>query len=833
MGEGRSGGHGATVSYREFFERLTGFPPHPYQERLADEVLNGKSIIMRLPTGGGKTWAAVAPFLYALSNRRPLADRLLYALPLRSLASSLHATVFERMSGCFGNVLEMGKDRDYANRARYCSLQIGSQKNDPFFESDLIFTTIDQLLSAYVFIPVSLPDRLGNINAGALIGSLVIFDEVHLLDPAVALGTMIEMLDRLRGLSQVLLMTATMSDPAMSFLTRKVGASAFAVPDAEIRALPSQKNKQRTWRWSSEPLNAASIKAQHCDGRTIVLVNSVSRAQDLVRELEGLYSKEANRPELILLHSRFYPEDRKAIEDRLDGFFGSKAMPTNIILVTTQVIEAGIDISAECLHTELAPMNALIQRAGRTARYMDRNTGMVTVYEVTTLGPYRENKSLIDATRGVLQQLPLEGRSVDFIEERQWVEAVHSVSELQQLARYSNLFSRRKEVHEAMDQGHRGKLTQLVRDIDSVGVLIAEQPEHLDFNRRAWPRLLSVPGISLMRLRDRFRYLMPGQWVAKGAVEDSNDEQPGLTLSWKALLPEELRFQWLVALNPDFASYDPRLGLVLGRGGPPPPVELVELPTMPRYQYQFETWKDHSQRIVAQVREGRSAHARAIELLSRRYSVPSELIEQLVEITCALHDTGKLTLDWQQRAWHWQDDKDSRMRAGGAAVPVRLRVPIAHTWFDSAADREAQRKPEYKFPPHSVQGAIAVADAFEKQLMRSAGVDRGQMFAACAYTAIARHHGPRTKEGTIFRLCPDAAQVVSASLPEGWRELPLGNCGSLSAINEWSDTLLTIGHENDEPAWPLYAFLVRRLRLADQAAVSGLGGKKTQKNTPL
>ena len=157
------------MSYREFFERLTGFPPHPYQERLADELLNGNSVIMRVPTGGGKTWAAVAPFLYALSSRRPFADRLLYALPLRSLASSLHATVYEKMSGCFGNVLERGKDREYANRARYCSLQIGSQKNDPFFESDLIFTTIDQLLSAYVFIPVSLPNRLGNINAGSLL----------------------------------------------------------------------------------------------------------------------------------------------------------------------------------------------------------------------------------------------------------------------------------------------------------------------------------------------------------------------------------------------------------------------------------------------------------------------------------------------------------------------------------------------------------------------------------------------------------------------------------------------------------------------------------------
>src|SRR5437763_1807011 len=87
------------MSYRRFFEKLTGFSPHPYQERFAEKLLQGHSIILRVPTGAGKTWAAVAPFLYTLAENHRLADRLLYALPLRSLASSLFATVHENMSG--------------------------------------------------------------------------------------------------------------------------------------------------------------------------------------------------------------------------------------------------------------------------------------------------------------------------------------------------------------------------------------------------------------------------------------------------------------------------------------------------------------------------------------------------------------------------------------------------------------------------------------------------------------------------------------------------------------------------------------------------------------
>src|SRR5580704_7548766 len=118
-----------------------------------------------------------------------------------------------------------------------------------------VFTTIDQLLSSYVFLPVSLPDRVGNINAGALIGSLVVLDEIHLLDSSIALGTVIEMLDRLRGVCQFVLMTATTSDKAISWLANRLGAAAVNVADGEIRALPSQRTKQRTWRWSAEQVD--------------------------------------------------------------------------------------------------------------------------------------------------------------------------------------------------------------------------------------------------------------------------------------------------------------------------------------------------------------------------------------------------------------------------------------------------------------------------------------------------------------------------------------------------------------------------------------------------
>jgi len=258
------------VNYREFFRTLTGFDPHPYQERMEERLRAGDSVILRVPTGAGKTWAAVAPFIYSLTASHRIADHLLYALPLRSLASGLYAAVYEKMAAFFSQVTAVGNNRKYMGQSRYCSLQIGGQKDDVFFHSDVIFTTIDQLLSGYVFLPVSLPDRVGNINAGALIGSLVVFDEIHLLDSSIALGTVIEMLDRLRGICQFVLMTATTSDKVISWLANRLGAALVSVVDGEIRALPSQRMNQRTWRWSAEQIHADTVVTQHTGGRTIV-----------------------------------------------------------------------------------------------------------------------------------------------------------------------------------------------------------------------------------------------------------------------------------------------------------------------------------------------------------------------------------------------------------------------------------------------------------------------------------------------------------------------------------------------------------------------------------
>ncbi len=117
---------------------------------------------------------------------------------------------------------------------------------------------------------------------------------------------------------------------------------------------------------------AKSILAAHRVGRmTLVIVNRVARAQDLHAALNRLpRSRESAPPAIALVHSRFRPAER---EREMKKVVGGESK--NIIVIATQAIEAGIDISAAVLFTELAPWPSLVQRFGRANRYAELDDG--------------------------------------------------------------------------------------------------------------------------------------------------------------------------------------------------------------------------------------------------------------------------------------------------------------------------------------------------------------------------------------------------------------------------------------------------------------------------
>lgn len=191
--------------------------------------------------------------------------------------------------------------------------QTGEFKDDPCFEADITFATIDQVLSSWLIRPYSLSKRKGNLNAGAFVGSYLIFDEFHLFDPDSTLPTTLHMLKTLNKVSPFLLMTATFSKEMLDDLAAELDATPILLTDADLDDIPST-NKERYFRTAEQHLVfednvvVAQIVKSHLsqpagDRRSIVVCNQVERAQRVYQALQQ--DGQLAGVEVRLLHSRF------------------------------------------------------------------------------------------------------------------------------------------------------------------------------------------------------------------------------------------------------------------------------------------------------------------------------------------------------------------------------------------------------------------------------------------------------------------------------------------------------------------------------------------------
>jgi CRISPR-associated endonuclease/helicase Cas3 len=788
-------------SFRKFF----GFEPHDYQLRVAEHLLSGRNVILQAPTGSGKTEAALFPFLHAFLNPHQetleFPRRLVYGAPMRVLARAFDRRVSKYVS-------------NYGWPQLNCRVQTGDQPDAPRFDADLIFATIDQVLSSALLVPYSLSRRQGNLNAGALACSYLVFDEFHLLDPEASLPTTLLLLRRLlRGVTPFLLMTATFSEALLDQLGTLLEATVERVSREEAAQMPSQQ-KERYFHRLDQPLTAQTVLETH-KRRSIVVCNTVERAQALYQELKRTIAGEppGRRPELILLHSRFYQEDRARKEElvkggpRGDGRF-SKNSEASVILVATQVIEVGLDISSDILHTELAPMSTILQRAGRCARYQGE-VGDVFVYRTEDLAPYADVANLCKLTWDALADV--DGKVVDFGAEQELIGKVHGDHDRQMLeglaAQTSNHWAKMRDT---MDRQELGYLGDLIRQDDSRRVFVHPDPsadtspyacETFSIYRgslfalwRRWeeagltmkvPNLLRYaeeiePEVEMERQRPRF------QWKP---VKGSND------------LTEHVVF----AVHPQVVAYDSDLGFRFQEHGyaSPSPEGRVSPRERVGFSYRKEAYVEHIQRLLAALERIYDREvARPASRLEARLRLDSGTLDRALRFTIACHDAGKLTQAWQRWAHEYQ---------AGIGRPVTDEVLLAHTDYDSADPNQlgVQQRLSPKKPPHAAESAAIVLRLAERLLP-------DKRVGEAALSAIARHHSPATESvQDRLNLHPRARETLAQALT--CAGLPVEPAHILQPVSLQQLRFLAKADQVD--TFLVYLFLVRALRLADQTSM--------------
>lgn len=409
------------LTFSEFFSTASGgHLPRPYQSALGT---NSWPETLIIPTGFGKTAAVLSSWLW----KRATGDvdtprRLVYCLPMRTLVEQTARVADEWVSAA----------REHLSLEVQTGVLMGGLDEGPFNIPPWIMSpevptiligTQDMLVSAALMRGYGTTRYRWPVDFALLHNDAMwVFDEVQLAGSSVPTSAQLEGFRRQLNVgvpSRTMWMSATL-DPAwldtVDFQPRDVARphdlsnadldqagelwhAAKSLEELELTAAAanSRDGSRRYAQELAEEVRQRAVPAQN----VIVFLNTVRRAQEVYRVLKKGAS--AGDPDVTLIHSRFRAGDRSEATKAVL----STPPDRGRIIVTTQALEAGVDVSSALMVTEIAPWSSLVQRFGRCNRYGERNDMGAQVLWVnvqeTEAAPY-ENDDLQDA-RDILNNL--------------------------------------------------------------------------------------------------------------------------------------------------------------------------------------------------------------------------------------------------------------------------------------------------------------------------------------------------------------------------------------------------------------------------------------------
>lgn len=423
----------STPCFDTFFRHATGKEaPYDYQRRLAcgergdrtdsEWLQSGRDCIPQLiniPTGLGKTSAVVVAWLWNRLSAKASSDqpqwprRLVYCLPMRTLVEQTRDEVKRWLAQLHAHADQLSLTKEAKSELSWLMdkspviLMGGEDANDWDIypeKAAILIGTQDMLLSralnrGYGMSRYRWPMHFGLLNNDCL----WVMDETQLM------GVGVETSAQLAGFrkSEVIKTFATCPTWWMSATpdSGRLATVDHAMPKGGI-SIASLTETERTTGQPHKLINAnkelsvaalalssatrntyskqvaAFVKANHQIGTlTLVVVNRVARAREIFQCLTS-GKKPLYKPESVgLIHSRFRPGDRNR-HTRLLQSEGDR------IIVATQAVEAGVDVSARLLITELAPWSSIVQRIGRCNRRAEYDNAQVRWIDIQ----YKDDK---------------------------------------------------------------------------------------------------------------------------------------------------------------------------------------------------------------------------------------------------------------------------------------------------------------------------------------------------------------------------------------------------------------------------------------------------------
>ncbi len=323
--------------------------PNPWQ---LDTLRNNldENIIMLAGTGMGKTEFA----LYWSAGKKTF-----YTLPIRTSVNA----IYERVKNSFKlNADEVGLL--HSNASEYLKSQEDNSENDSMSQI-LSITDITRQLSMHV--SVSTADQIFSsvfhypgyerIHS-TMAYSRIIIDELQAYDPGIIAAILHGLVDFSRLGAKFCIITATLPEFCIKYLDEKIGN--ITKPDKQYKTHARHQIKLIDDKIdSTQAVEIIKYHAKDPNKKILIIINTVKTAIQMKKLLD---KEDIN---VNLLHSRFTFEDRiKKESDKETGILYA----TRGVWITTQIVEASVDIDFDVLITEISTMDSQIQRWGRIWR---------------------------------------------------------------------------------------------------------------------------------------------------------------------------------------------------------------------------------------------------------------------------------------------------------------------------------------------------------------------------------------------------------------------------------------------------------------------------------
>ena len=361
--------------------------------KITDEFINangGKLIILKAPTGSGKTEILSSVFLSQWRINKWFAGRLYWVEPTHALLSQMRSRL-----ELYAKIADLHVDEDH-----------GDVLNKTFlYTAPITLTTIDSLVYGYIAKRVEAwIEREGfetgryTLPAGLIMNSLIILDEAHLIQDEVFLGPRVlshVLCSIVNAGGLVILSTATLPTAIKNELSKCIENEQSkrideTISEHELNGFRERKINLHRDYISKQLIDFVKGGNINCNESSIIILNTIERAQEVYRILHDKCGDN-----VLLMHSLMTRGDKERIYEKL------RNANSSVILVGTQAVEAGIDLNIDNLYTEISPIDSLIQRIGRVGRHS--GSANVYVFGIENELPY--HKKLIENTQGILSDI--------------------------------------------------------------------------------------------------------------------------------------------------------------------------------------------------------------------------------------------------------------------------------------------------------------------------------------------------------------------------------------------------------------------------------------------